>query len=68
MTVARHKCLAYFPLSLRTVSSGPYGYGVKRAIPSARACFASPSPLSLNTAGLRNVDRMSIDDDMSAAS
>ena len=25
-----------------------------------RACFASPSPLVLDTAGLRNIDRMSI--------
>ena len=68
MTVTRRKRLAYFPLSPQPVSSGPYSYGVQRAIPSARACFASPSPLGLHKAGLRNLDRMSIDCDMSDAS
>ena len=33
---------------------------LKRAIPSARGCFASPSPLRFLDTGLRNIDRMSI--------
>ena len=68
MTVTRCKHLVYFPLSPQDVSSVPFSYGVQRAIPSARACFASPSPLVLTSDGLRNVDRMSIDVGMSVAS
>ena len=44
----------------RNVSAVPYGYTIQRAIPSARTRFAPPSPLRLDNAGLRNIDRMSI--------
>ena len=42
------------------VSAVRYAYAIQRTISSVRACFASPSPLVLDTAGLRNIDRMSI--------
>ena len=60
MTITRCMQLVYFLLSAGNVSAVPYTYGIKRTIPSVRARFASPSPLVLDTAGLRNIDRMSI--------
>ena len=60
VTVTRCMHLVYFPVSAGNVSAVPYTYAVQRAIPSARARFASPSPLDLLHDGLRNIDRMSI--------
>ena len=50
----------YFLLSSPSVSAEGYNYGIQRTIPSVRTRFASPSPLDLASAGLRNIDRISI--------
>ena len=59
-TIGPPEGFPYFPASPRTFPPSGLGYTVQRAIPSARARFASPSPLVLTRAGLRNIDRMSI--------
>ena len=58
--VTRRMRLVYSRASPRTFPPPGLGYTLQRAIPSARGRFASPSPLRLFAAGLRNIDRMSI--------
>ena len=60
VAVTRPEGLAYFPASPPEFPPPGLALRVKRAIPSARGRFASPSPLSLVQDGLRNIDRMSI--------
>ena len=58
--VTRRRRLVYSRASPPPFPPADYGYTLQRAIPSARTRFAPPSPLGLRTAGLRNIDRMSI--------
>ena len=52
--------IVYFRVSPTPLPPACVATSLQRAIRSARGPFASPSPLCLAAAGLRNIDRMSI--------
>ena len=58
--VARRKRLAYCRGSATAFPPQCSPTPLQRTIPSVRTRFASPSPLVLDTAGSRNIDRVSI--------
>ena len=60
MAVARRKRLAYCRVSAPGFPPRGQPTSLQRTFPSVRACFASPSPLRLDRAGSRNIDRVSI--------